>query len=211
MTNLVVKEEESRLPADIEQQHEYAKQLCTSEMVPQRFKNKPRDLWVAMKTADELGLPPLSAIRQIAVIKGTPSLYGDLPMALALKSGNVEYHNEYFLEKGGAKICEENDNLLAEPFAAVCKVRRKGDTEDYVSIFTTEDAKRANLSGPCWKSFTADMLKYRARSRALKAKFADAINGIAIAEYDFHVMPGVDGEVFRDVSAGEDYTSKYSR
>lgn len=198
--------------AELDPMQKLAGQLATSQMIPQRFQNKPRDLWVAMKTAQELGLQPITALRQIAVIQGTPSLFGDLPMALAQKSGHLDSFNEYFLDDSGKKICEENENLLAVPFAAVCRARRKDDSETYVSVFSVEDAKRAGLlparGGSCWAKYQSDMMKYRARSRALKAVVPDALNGIAITEYDFHVSPDLQGNE-KTITAADDYNSRY--
>jgi hypothetical protein len=52
------------------------------------------------------------------------------------------------------------------------------------------DAAKAGLLGRgVWSKYPKLMLKYRARSEALKGKFPDVTHGISIGEYDFH---GVD-------------------
>ena len=147
----------------------------------------------AMQFALELGLKPLTALRQIAVVQGTPSLFGDLPLSLCFASGLVETINEFLVDKDGKEISVANGNTLAEAVGAVCQMRRKGDPNQIERFFTLEDAKRAGLgNSPTWKAYPKYMLKYRARSQALKDKFPDALNGVSIAEYDFNSKPAED-------------------
>lgn len=160
-----------------------------SRILPQRF-DTPEMIVAAMQYAIELGLKPLTALRQIAVVQGTPCTFGDLPLALVQRSGTLESIREFLVDKDGKEIGTKNGNLTAEVYAAVCIVKRKGDPNELERFFSLDDAKRAGLGGsPTWKSYPKLMLKYRARSQALKDKFADALNGVAIAEYDFHELP----------------------
>lgn len=174
----------------LESQYRLAKMYCASGLLPKQY-DKPEKVLVAMQLSHELGLKPLSAMRQIAVINGTPSMYGDLPLSLCYASGKLEYITETHYDKDGKTICEENGNMTAEVFGAKCVVKRKGEPSEHVSTFNLEQAQRANLiaRSPVWKSYSARMLTYRARSQALKDKFADCINGISIAEYDYNVTP----------------------
>lgn len=154
-------------------------------MVPERFVGKPEMVFSAMQLAYELGLKPLTALRQIAVIKGTPSLFGDLPLSLCYASGRLRSIKEVWLDKNLKEISLENGNLNSEVFAAHCKVFREGDPEPAIGYFTMAEAQAAGLlNSPTWKSYPKRMLRYRARSQALKDKFPDALNGISIAEYD---------------------------
>jgi hypothetical protein len=146
-----------------------------------------------------LNLPDV-AIRQVAVIDGTPSLFGDLPLSLVQRSGDLVKFKEYWFDKAYTIINFENKNLHEEVFGAVCFVQRKGgDIENF--SFTLDDAKIAKLY-PCenpkkpWAKYPKMMLRYRARSIALKSQFADTINGVGIMEYDFNEL----GEEMKDVS-----------
>lgn len=177
------------LPKTFEDSYRMARLYLASKMLPARF-NTPESIVVAMQYAIELGINPLTGLRQIAVVQGTPCTFGDLPLAMVQRSGKMESIREYLIDKDQNEICSKNKNLNAEAVAAVCVVKRKGDSEPLERFFSLDDAKTAGLGGsPTWKSYPKLMLKYRARSQALKDKFPDCLNGIAIAEYDYHVIP----------------------
>jgi hypothetical protein len=183
------------VPKTIDEAYRLAVAFCKSGMVPARFKS-PEAVMTAMQYGIELGLKPLTAIRQIAVIHGNPCIYGDLPLSLCYGSGKLESIQEFLIDTKGKPITLENLNTL--PFGAVCRLKRKGDIAPIERIFTFEDAKRAGLvNNPTWKQYPQRMLTCRARSMALKDKFPDTLNGVAIAEYDYHVLPdeAEDGEV----------------
>jgi len=155
-------------------------------MLPKRYNNVGMVL-SAMRYAAEVGLgESMVALRQIGIVDGNPCLYGDLPLSLCLKSGKLESMNEFFLDKDQIKICIENKNMNNPAEYAVCQVKRLGDSEVLTTYFSMQDAKNAGLSSRgTWLKYPRVMLKYRARSEALKGKFADFLNGIGIGEYDF--------------------------
>ena len=169
-----------------------------SGMLPKHY-NTVEKVVSAMTLAKEMGLKPLSALRQIAVINGSPSLYGDLPLALAMNSDQFEYIREYYIDEKQDEILPANKNITAKIFGAVCITKRKGAPHEHVTWFTLEDKVRAGLNSPVWKSYERIMLKYRARSINLKDNFPECINGVAIAEYDNSVLPEVEGKVINSV------------
>jgi len=177
------------LPRNFDEAWRLAKMYSDSGILPKAY-DKPEKVMTGMQYALELGLKPLSSLRQIAVIHGTPSVFGDLPLSLALSKGLVESLDEYWIDKDGKKICAANNNLTAEVFAAVCIMKRKGDPIPIETFFTKDEANKAGLfKNAVWTSYTKRMLRYRARSQALKDKFPDALNGLAIAEYDHNYLP----------------------
>ncbi len=169
----------------------YCGALVLSGAVPDRF-DTPQKLFGALMFARNLGLPD-TAIRQIANIKGTPSLFGDLPLALCQSSGEMSHFKEKWFDEKYNVISFENKNLEAECYGAVCFIGRNKEQPESFS-FTISDAERAGLypeknQDKPWRKYTKMMLRYRARSMALKSVFADKINGVAIAEYDFDHLP----------------------
>lgn len=180
------------LPRDINEAWRLAGFFHASGFLPARFDTQAKVL-TAMQFARELGLPPLSAMRQIAVVEGTPSLFGDLPLSLCYRSGQLEWIREYLLDEQEQQICLANKNLKAKVWGAVCVVKRRNDLELVEAVFSLDDARNAGLfpAGPkaAWTKYPKRMLRYRARSMALKDKMPDCLNGIAIAEYDFHELP----------------------
>lgn len=187
------------IPTTLEDQFRIANLYRNSGMLPSQY-DSPEKVIVGMQYARELGFKGkmLTAMRQISVIHGTPTLWGDLPLALVLNANVLQEFNEYFVDENGKKICIENSNIKEAVFGAVCELKRNG--QKYESFFTLDDAERAGLypaikrngepnpDSP-WMKYTKRMLKYRARSQGLKDVAPDALMGMAIAEYDFNVIP----------------------
>lgn len=169
----------------------YCGAMIDSKMVPDRFKT-PGELFGAIMFTRSLNLPDV-AIRQVANIKGSPALFGDLPLSLVQVSGELKKFKEQWFDETYKVINFENKNLDARVFGAVCFMAR-GDGEVQSFSFTMYDATDSglypdkNLDKP-WMKYTKLMLRYKARSIALKSLFADKINGVAIAEYDFDEIP----------------------
>ena len=158
-------------PATITEAMEFSKMLAKSQMVPRAYQNKPEDIMVAVQWGYEIGLAPMQALQNIAVINGKPSVYGDAAMALVQASPVCEGVDESIEGEG-----------TTNP-VAVCIARRKGRNPVTVR-FSVEDAKRAGLwgkQGP-WQSYPKRMLAMRARGFALRDAFPDVLKGLITAE-----------------------------
>jgi hypothetical protein len=157
-------------PRTLDEAMEFSRMLADSSIVPKDFMGKPGNVLVAMQWGMEVGLKPMQAMQNIAVINGRPSIWGDAALALVKASPHYDDVIESYEGTGEKK-------------KAVCIAKRKGKA-DVVSEFSVEDAKTAGLykkSGP-WTQYPDRMLKMRARSFALRDQFTDVLKGMAIAE-----------------------------
>ena len=153
-------------PQTFEQALTFSNYLADSDMVPKDFKGKPGNCHVAIQWGMEIGLKPLQAMQNIAVINGRPSLWGDAVIALVRSSPLCEY------------IIEEDDGRTA-----TCKVKRRGEPEQSRS-FSMDDAKAAGLlgkQGP-WTQYPKRMRQMRARAFAVRDVFPDVLKGLPVAE-----------------------------
>jgi hypothetical protein len=140
-------------------------------MVPKAYQGKPQDILVCVQWGYEMGLAPMQALQNIAVINGKPSVYGDALMALVQASPVCEDVEEFFENEG-------SPNPIA-----VCIAKRKGRKPVTVK-FSVEDAKRAGLwgkQGP-WSAYPKRMMQMRARGFALRDAFPDVLKGMITAE-----------------------------
>lgn len=150
-----------------------AKKLSAAGLQPPAL-DTPQKIFLALMFAKQLGLNPLIAIRQIYVVNGVPMIFGDQPLALVKRSGQLDQFKE--------EMIKNKDEVV---IGYRCTSLRKGGHE-VVTEFTVDDAKLAKLwgkSGP-WSSYPKRMLKMRARSENLKDNFPDILGGIGILEYD---------------------------
>lgn len=168
-----------------------SKMLSASGILPKAY-DTPEKVATAITLARELGLKPLSALKNISVINGTPSIWGELPLGIIRNSGLLVSIDEFCIDKDYKPICFENKNIDAEIFAAVCIVKRKNeDTRSF--HYSAQDAnKNPNVGNSTWKSHKAIMMKRRARSIALKDVFGDLLGGVSITEYDYDFIPSAD-------------------
>lgn len=148
--------------------------LSKSGIIPLSYKNKPEDIFVAMAMGYQLGFPIEQSLQDVAVINGRPCLWGDGLLSLALNHQECDAINE-----------EPIYNSSGEIIGYCCEVIRKGHKPHYKE-FTIQDAQRAGLlkKGGVWTSYPSRMLQMRARSLAIRDKFADALRGLRIAEIE---------------------------
>jgi hypothetical protein len=158
-------------PTTMSEAMQFSEMLASSSMVPKAYQGKANDVLVCVQWGYEMGLAPMQALQNIAVINGKPSVYGDAMMALVQASPVCEDVNEYFESEG-----------TTNP-VAVCVAVRKGRKPVTVR-FSVEDAKRAGLwgkQGP-WTAYPKRMLQMRARGFALRDAFPDVLKGMITAE-----------------------------
>ena len=158
-------------PTTLAEAVQFSEMLASSSMVPKAYQGKPQDVLVCVQWGYEMGLAPMQALQNIAVINGKPSVYGDAAMALVQASPVCEDVEEYFEDEG-----------TPNP-VAVCVAKRKGRKPVTVR-FSVEDAKRAGLwgkQGP-WSAYPKRMMQMRARGFALRDAFPDVLKGMITAE-----------------------------
>lgn len=149
---------------------EYSKIIARSTMIPRDFQGKPENVIIAIQWGHEIGLAPLQALQNIAVINGRPSVWGDAALALVRGSGLCKDVAE--------SVTGEGDNM-----AATCVAHRVGSSP-VTSTFSVADAKKAGLwgkQGP-WTQYARRMLQLRARGFALRDAFPDVLRGVITAE-----------------------------
>ena len=153
-------------PTNFTEMMDMADRFAESSMVPKDFVGKPGNVLVAIQWGMEIGLKPLQAMQNIAVINGRPSLWGDAVIALARSSTACEYIVE-------TQTATE----------ATCRVKRRGEPEQ-VRTFSMTDAKLAGLSGKQgpWTQYPKRMMQMRARAFAIRDVFPDVLKGLPVAE-----------------------------
>ena len=166
-------------PTNLAEAKDFALTLSKSGLVPKDFQGKPANILVAVQWGYEIGLAPMQALQNIAVINGRPSLWGDSLLAL------VKGHKNF----GGCKETMEGDTAVCE----MVRLLPNGKEELTRATFSKQDAEKARLwnkQGP-WQQYPKRMLQLRARGFAIRDAFPDAIKGLITAEeaQDFPTQP----------------------
>ena len=159
----------SLTPTNIKEAMDLAKMISESDLAPKDFKGKAGNCLIAMQLGLEVGLAPMQAIQNIAVINGRPTVWGDASLALVLANPVCEYVREEWFDATQTWVC---------------RGKRKDQAEECVRTFSLADAQKAGLAnkeGP-WKSYPKRMIQMRARAFMLRDCFTDVLKGLAIRE-----------------------------
>jgi hypothetical protein len=188
----------------------FANVIATSGMAPKGITSREA-ITVAIQMGLEVGLPPMAALQNIAVINGRPSIWGDAQLGIVRTTGQLERYEEAETNNASdlvfRELCLTDDPQQkktlrlqlakaqashaknADDFGVTVFVQRRG-YEPVFGRFTVSDAKQAKLwgkEGP-WTNYPPRMLKFRARSFALRDQFGDALKGLLSAE-EAHDLP----------------------
>jgi hypothetical protein len=113
----------------------------------------------------------MQALKNIAVINGRPTVWGDALLAIA--------YSKQLIEDISETVTGDGDDRTA-----TCAIKRKGLNTPTVRVFSVTHAKKAGLwgkSGP-WSQYPDRMLAMRARGFALRDAVPDALGGFTLAE-----------------------------
>ena len=155
-------------PKTLDEAMKFAELVSKSDLVPKDYKGNPGNVLIAIQWGNEIGLKPLQALQNIAVINGRPCLWGDAALALVRGSGLVEDFRE---------------DLHEPSLTATCTIKRKDQPTPISRTFSKADAEKAGLWGKNnWSGYPKRMLQMRARAFALRDGFTDVLKGISVAE-----------------------------
>jgi hypothetical protein len=161
-------------PQTVEDAMTLASIMAKTRMVPDQYRDRPEDIFVAWQLGDSVGLSMMQAVQGIAVINGRPTIWGDAALAVVLASGLVENYKEMTFQE------------IEEAGKAVFWVKRRGIDEPIIREFSIEDAKRAKLwQNPKklpWVHYWPRMCQMRSRAFGLRDGFSDVLKGLSISE-----------------------------
>lgn len=143
-----------------------ATKIASTDFVPDAYRNKPAAVAACILYGRELGLPPMTALKSINVIKGKTSLESEAMRALILAAGHRLQ--------------------IREATATRCIILgcRKG-TEDWrPAQYTIDEAKTSGdyAKNGNYKTRPTEMLIARATSRLARMMFPDVIGGFPSPE-----------------------------
>jgi hypothetical protein len=164
--------------ASLEEAFRFANAIVASGFAPKGME-KPESVLVAIQLGAEIGLTPMAALQNTAVINGRPAIYGDAALALVRASGLLESYKE-------EEIGESGTDAHGYRVTAM----RKGDQAG-IETFTVADAKRAKLWGKAgpWSDYPKRMLRFRARGYVLRDLFGDVLKGLRTVEEVRDISP----------------------
>jgi hypothetical protein len=147
--------------SDWQVMREQAAALVPTGFLPSAIKTPEQAIAIMMK-GRELGIPPMYALSNIAVIQGKPAANAELMLALIYRDHGDDAIQ--FVEASSSR--------------AVISYKRRHWRERQTFAFTAEDAKQAGLTGDNWRKYPGAMLRARCISAVARLAFPDTIGGM---------------------------------
>ena len=148
-----------------------AKQLASSDIVPQNYQNKPSNCLLALETANRMGLSPLFVMEQMSIVRGKRTWSGQACSSLVNNYPRFKDVELVYVGKEGTP-----------DWGAYVKATRKDNGKEVKG--TTVTMKMAESEGwtsnTKWKSMPEQMLGYRAYAFFARLHCADALNGFMV-------------------------------
>lgn len=138
-----------------------AERLADTSFIPSTMRNKPGDITACLLAGNELGLPPIAALKSMDVIQGTPALRAHAMRALLQSKGHE------------IELVESTDTF--------CRMRgRRAGAEAWQEVtWPIARAQQMGLLGKNeWKKQPRTMLVARATGEICRLVASDALHGI---------------------------------
>lgn len=165
-------------PQNMTEVLQFAKTMSESVFVPKDMRGRPGDVIAAIQYGAELGIAPMAALQNIAVINGRPSVWGDLLEAVILNHPELK---------------EFKKTYDAATKVATCRIVRhhaNGVVREIEESFSWAEAEQAGLTKKdLYKQYPKRMLAARARGFAVREAFSDVLKGLYTREEAEDIQP----------------------
>lgn len=149
----------------ISEQKDIAALYAQSTLVPEAYRNKPADVFVAVTLGQSVGISPIQSLSEINVIKGKPTMSASLIAAQVRKAGH--------------KLRVEVDETPGKECAICTIIRRDDPDHPFVSKRDRAWAQRMGLlNNSNYIKQPATMLKKRAITDCARDACSEALCGI---------------------------------
>lgn len=150
---------------ELDAAYEFACKIDKTPFMPKHFKGKPEDAAVAMLYAAPLGLLPVTALKSIYVVHGTPALYAESMLSIALSRGH------------------QIERVHATETSVKFRCRRRGSENWQEVEWTIQRAQKAGYtSNAKYRENPIGMLTEKCKAESARLVAADALAGIPAGE-----------------------------
>lgn len=148
--------------------YKLAQTMCTAEVVPMTYRNKPADTAIAIDMASRLNVPPLMVMQNLYVVKGKPSWSGQACLSfIRAKFSNVKviYTGTKGTDSRGCYIKATDSD---------------GDTLEGAEVTMAMAKAEGWTSNSKWKNMPEQMLAYRAGAFFARVHCPEVLMGCAV-------------------------------
>lgn len=151
--------------------YKFACIMAKSDIVPNHYRGKPENTFIAVQTAYRMNLDPMQVMQNTFVVSGKLGMVSAFAISLANGSGLFDSGIRYRLEGSG-------DNLKVTAYA---NLKKNGEEISYT--ITMKEAIAENWTkNPKYKTLPELMLRYRAATLLIRTHAPEVLNGMAMVE-----------------------------
>lgn len=177
----------------ISEQKDIANLYAESTLVPEVYRNKPADIFVAVTLGQSVGISPIQSLSEINVIKGKPTMSASLIAAQVRKAGH--------------KLRIEVDETPGKECATCTIIRRDDPDHPFVSKRDRAWAQRMGLlNNSNYIKQPATMLKKRAITDCARDACSEALCGIDYTPDEMSDLDDVEAKVEEPVEPTQNKT-----
>ena len=155
----------------MEKAYKFSEIMAQSDIIPQHYRNKPANVFIAVQSAYRMDLDPMLVMQNTYVVSGKLGMNSTFAISLANKSGMFENGIRY-RSKG------EGDNLEV---TAYTNLKKTGEEIAYTFHFKTAIAE-GYTRNPKYKTMPELMLRYRAATLLIRTHAPEVLNGMHMIE-----------------------------
>lgn len=181
----------------VEKMMEMSTMLANSTIVPDTYRNRPENCFIAIDLASRMGVPVLTLMQNLFVIQGRPSFSGQAVASMIrayphFRKVTLEYVGERGTASWGAYVTAErvSDGRLL-----------KGTT---VTLGMAKAEGWLDKKGSKWLTMPEQMLAYRAYAFFGRVHVPELMMGLQTAEEVLDIQPVEQDELVEVVNPFED-------
>ena len=159
-----------------------AAMLAKSTIVPENYRNRPEDCFIAVEMAARMNTSPIFIMQNLYVVKGKPSWAGQACMAMIVSCG--KFKNVRHVYTG--TIGSDNRGCYVEAVRI-----QDGETIRCTEVTISMAKNEGWMNNSKWKNMPEQMLGYRAASFFARMYCPEAMMGLQTTEeiYDAASVP----------------------
>jgi hypothetical protein len=165
------------------QAYEMAEKLSKSTLLPEAYRNKPENVFVALEIAQRRGISPLAVMQNLYVIQGRPAWSSAYVLTAVNISGIYVSSLKFTIADCGNKTVQ-GVNIRDMSCVATAVERATGNeiSGPLVSVEMAVKEGWYGKQGSKWKTMPELMLRYRAAAFFVRTNCPEVIEGLHAAD-----------------------------
>jgi hypothetical protein len=169
--------------------------VCRTELVPKALHGRPEAVLAVILYGDELGLGPMTSLKNMHVIDGKVGASPELMRGMVRRAGHkIEFVEGEYTDTKVTLIGTRIERGVAETPLKVTWTVADAERADLLKVVGGKAQARSS-SGKAlpWEAYTRAMLLARATSELCRANFSDVVGGLSYTP-DEIAGPGYDSD-----------------